>query len=74
MSEWKEHDSLPDRWINANGAEIIKERPLPATLEEALAAPTSYVLKMPGQLWRDVESFDTLEGAKRAALSARKEK
>lgn len=69
--------SKPGRWYRADGAEIIEERSLPPTLEEALTQETSYALKLPGQLWRDVDLFPTLREAQDAAnaphtLSTRK--
>jgi hypothetical protein len=69
---WHERPGLPDRWFNSSGAQIIKERPLGETLEEALSARTTYALKLPGQIWRDVESFHTLDDAKAAAIRALK--
>lgn len=57
----------PGRWRRADGAEIIEELGLPPTLEEALEQVATYALKLPGQLWRDVQSFPTLADAQRAA-------
>lgn len=56
-----------ERWTSERGDVVLAERPLGETLEESLAAETTWTLKRAGMLWRDAETHPDFGAAIAAA-------